>query len=105
MSTNGPVCPVPTSSTQTERRGLAWVIGAFVICPCHLPLTLGLAATLLSGTAAGALITGHPYIAGAAITAAWVAATWRGIHHLRSARTPPGGMPSRRDSVQVTRTS
>src|SRR6478735_3513435 len=78
MSTNGPVCPVPTSSTHTERRGLAWVIGAFVICPCHLPLTLGLAATLLSGTAAGALITGHPYIAGTAITAAWVAATWRG---------------------------
>ena len=26
---------------------------------------------------------------GVAITAAWVAATWRGIHHLRLGRTPP----------------
>jgi MerE protein len=90
MSADGRSCPVPTSSAHAERRGLAWVIGAFVICPCHLPLTLGLAATLLSGTAVGALIRGHPYIAGAAITAAWVAATWRGVHHLRSAQRPAG---------------
>jgi hypothetical protein len=99
MITSGPVCPVPTSSTHAERRGLAWVIGAFVICPCHLTLTLGLAATLLSGTAAGALITGHPYIAGAAITAAWVAATWRGIHHLRLVRTPAPPLPNGRIQV------
>ena len=49
-----------------------------------------------SGTAAGALITGHPYIAGAAITAAWLAATWRGIHHLRLARTPAPPLPNSR---------
>ena len=23
-----------------EGRGMAWVAGAFVICPCHLPITL-----------------------------------------------------------------
>jgi mercuric ion transport protein len=87
MSTGRTECPAPSTVRQTENRGLAWVLGAFLICPCHLPLTLAVFATLLSGTAIGALIAGHPYVAGAAITAAWMAATWRGITHLRSTRT------------------
>ena len=74
---------------QRVNRGLAWVIGAFVICPCHLPLTLGLAATLLAGTALGAALRGHPIIAGSVITLAWAAATWRGIHLMRSAGSCP----------------
>ena len=65
---------------------MAWIMGAFLICPCHLPLTLGLAATLLTGTALGAALRGHPIVAGSVITLAWLAATWRGIHLLRSAR-------------------
>jgi len=32
------------------------LIGAFLFCPCHLPLTLALAGMLLAGTAAGALL-------------------------------------------------
>jgi cytochrome c biogenesis protein CcdA len=86
MTRDGAACHAPSTAAQTETRGLAWVLGAFVICPCHLPFTLAVFATLLSGTAIGALIAGHPYAAGTAITAAWVAATWRGIVHLRSAR-------------------
>jgi hypothetical protein len=27
------------------------MVGGLLICPCHLPLTLGLMATVLSGTA------------------------------------------------------
>jgi len=61
------------------------VIGAFVICPCHLPLTLSLAAALLGGTAAGAALRGHAFVVGAIITLAWVAATWRGVRLLRQA--------------------
>jgi len=63
---------------QAENRGLAWVLGAFVICPCHLPLTLWAIAALLSGTAAGALFHAHVYAAAAVISGAWLAATWRG---------------------------
>jgi len=62
-------------------------MGAFLICPCHLPLTLGLAATLLSGTAAGVWLRQHPFVAGSIITAIWLAGTWRGIQYFRSART------------------
>jgi len=77
-------CPVPTSPGRSENRGLAWLIGGFIFCPCHLPLTLAFTATVFSGTTVGALLTGYPYIAGALITSVWLAATWRGLHHLRS---------------------
>jgi cytochrome c biogenesis protein CcdA len=71
---------------QAENRGLAWVLGAFVFCPCHLPLTLWAIAAVLSGTTAGALLHEHVYVAGAAVTAVWIAATWRGIRYFRAAR-------------------
>jgi cytochrome c biogenesis protein CcdA len=70
---------------QAEHRGLAWVLGAFVICPCHLPLTLWAIAAVLSGTAAGALLHAHIYVAGAVISGAWLAATWRGVRYFRAA--------------------
>src|SRR5437899_11365079 len=71
------------AAQSKETRGLAWVIGAFVICPCHLPLTLALAATLLGGTAAGAALRGHPFVAGAIISLSWLAATWHGFRLMR----------------------
>lgn len=77
------------SSTGTDNGSIAWLVGAFVLCPCHLPITLGLAATLLAGTAVGAMLRGHPMLAGAAITVAWIAATWRGVRLLRAGRLRP----------------
>jgi Fe2+ transport system protein B len=71
-----------------ERRGAVWVIASFAFCPCHLPLTLAFGAAVFSGTAIGAWWTGHPYIAGALVTALWIAGTWRGIHHLHAASAP-----------------
>ena len=70
---------------EAENRGLFWVLGAFVICPCHLPLTLWAIAALLSGTAAGALFHAHIYLAGGAISAVWLAASWRGVLYFRAA--------------------
>lgn len=74
------------SPADSERRGVVWLFGAFLFCPCHLPITLGVLATVFSGTAIGAVATGHAYFAGAAFTVAWLAGTWRGVQHLRSAR-------------------
>jgi hypothetical protein len=68
-----------------QNRGLAWVAGAFLFCPCHLPLTLAVAGAVLSGTAAGVALRAHPYLAGAIITAVWAAGTWRGFYLLRQA--------------------
>ena len=82
----GASCGVGISRQQIENRGMAWVVGAFLICPCHLPLTLWFAAALLGGTGLGAVLRDHPVVAGTVITLAWVAATWRGVHLMRSAR-------------------
>jgi hypothetical protein len=84
--TRGAACLAPLTPEQAENKGLAWVIGAFLFCPCHLPLTLALASSVLAGTAGGVLLRAHPLAAGILITAAWAAGTWRGIHHLRAAR-------------------
>jgi len=89
-------CEVPTPSQPTfakatvgrlENRGMAWVIGAFVFCPCHLPITLSVLGLLLGGTAAGALLRAHPYVAGAVVTTLWAAGTWRGFRLIRAARS------------------
>jgi Fe2+ transport system protein B len=80
----------PTFATATagrlERRGMAWMIGAFVFCPCHLPITLGALALLFGGTAAGVSLRAHPYVAGAVVTILWAAGTWRGFHLVRLAQ-------------------
>jgi len=64
---------------QLENRGMMWMIGAFVLCPCHLPITLSALALLLGGTVAGAALRAHPYIAGMIVTLLWAAGTWRGL--------------------------
>ena len=64
---------------QLEARGMMWMIGAFVFCPCHLPITLSILAMLLGGTVAGAALRAHPYIAGMIVTLLWAAGTWRGF--------------------------
>ena len=81
----GAACPVKPTRTDSEKRGLTWVVGAFLICPCHLPLTMAFATMVLAGTTAGVLLRAHPLAAGVLITAAWAAGTWHGLRHLRAA--------------------
>ena len=72
-------CATP-SPQQLEHRGMAWIAGAFLFCPCHLPLTLWAIAALLSGTAAGALWARHPIVAILVVVTIVLAhvAGWRG---------------------------
>ena len=87
---------------QAGRRGVAWIVGAFVLCPCHLPITLWVVAALLSGTAVGAAILGHPYVSGVVLLIAWLAGTLHGFNLMRRsrrdafARRPAGGFLSDR---------
>lgn len=57
--------------------------GGFLFCPCHLPLTLGLLATVLAGTTLGVVVREHVVIAAAVTSVAWVLATWHGLRLLR----------------------
>ncbi|WP_425146675.1 hypothetical protein [Deinococcus sp.] len=79
-----PACTLPDPAV-TEKRGIKWIAASFLLCPCHLPLTLGLLSTLLGGSALGALLHGHPYLVGAVITLTWGVGTGYGVGHLRRA--------------------
>lgn len=87
------VGPEPT----LERRGRFWLFSSFIFCPCHLPLTLALLASVFGGTAIGVVVREHAWLAGSLITAAWVVGTWYGFRLLRRARNgaacpvPAGG--------------
>jgi Fe2+ transport system protein B len=76
------------SPTHSAGRGVTWLVAGFLFCPCHLPLTLMLLATVFSGTALGALLTGHSYVAGTLITIVWIVMTWRGLRYLQAADRP-----------------
>lgn len=78
------------------RRGFAWVMGSFVLCPCHLPLTLGLLATVTAGTTFGALLHAHIVVAGVVITTVWAFGLWRGLGLLRQPAACAAGGASRR---------
>jgi cytochrome c biogenesis protein CcdA len=80
----GAVCEL--TPEQADRRGVMWILGAFVLCPCHLPITLWVVGALLSGTALGAVFTGHLFVAGAATSIVWLAATLHGFNLMRRAR-------------------
>ena len=83
MKTNA-ACPL--TPEQADRRGIAWIIGSFVLCPCHLPITLGVIVAVLSGTALGVLVRSHLYLAGAIISITWLAGTLHGFNLMRRAR-------------------
>jgi len=71
---------------QADRRGIAWIVGSFVLCPCHLPITLSVLAAVLSGTAAGALVFAHLYVTGGVLAILWLAGTLQGFRLMRRAR-------------------
>ena len=69
-----------------ERQGRRWLAWSFLFCPCHLPLTLGVLATVLGGTALGAVLRDRLWLAAGVVTAAWVAGTARGFLLIRRAQ-------------------
>jgi hypothetical protein len=68
-----------------ERRGRWWVFGSFVLCPCHLPVTLAVLGWVFGGTAVGIAVRDHPWIAGAIVSVAWLAGTAYGFVLLKRA--------------------
>ena len=78
----------PTNNdSRQQKRGIAWVLGSFLFCPCHLPLTLGLLAAIFSGTALGGVVLHYSLFAGAIVTLIWAAGTWYGFRQLRARQT------------------
>lgn len=78
-----PPCDAARRDSHAETKGIAWLIGGFLICPCHLPVTLALISILLAGTTAAAFVQTHAIAVGTILTVLWIAATWRGVHYFR----------------------
>jgi len=60
------------------------MMGSFILCPCHLPVTLAIVASLAGGTVVGTFVRHNPYVIGVIVTALWVAGTWRGALLIRA---------------------
>ncbi len=75
----------------TERQGRRWIFGSFLLCPCHLPITLAIIGSLAGGTLIGGLLRDHGLIAGVVISAGWVIGTANGfrlVHHAQRGTCP-----------------
>ena len=84
-----PVTPVE------ESRGRRWLVGSFLLCPCHLPISLAILASVAGGTALGGLLRDHVLIAGLAISLGWAAGTANGFRLLRHAQRGTCPVPLR----------
>jgi cytochrome c biogenesis protein CcdA len=79
-------CALPTARTADgTTKGLALIIASFVLCPCHLPVTLSVLGLLAGGTVFGAFVNGNVFLIGAIVTSLWAVGTWRGFRLLRQA--------------------
>jgi hypothetical protein len=79
-----------------ERRGRRWIFGSFLLCPCHLPLTLAIAASLAGGTVVGGLLREHALLAGVLVTVGWLVGTANGFRLVRHAQQGTCPVPLRR---------
>ena len=70
---------------ERERRGRRWVVWSFILCPCHLPVTLGVLGTVFGGTAFGPLIARNGWTVAIVLTAIYAVALGIGLRHVHLA--------------------
>ena len=74
-----------TDPDQRERRGRRWLIWSFLLCPCHLPLTLGVLGAVLGGTAVGPLVKANGLTIGIGLTLIYAVGVGIGLRHIHQA--------------------
>ena len=83
--------PIPATdsddATAMERRGRRWLIWSFVFCPCHLPISIAVLATIFGGTAVGALVSRNTIGVGVAFGVVYAIGVGIGLRHIRRADT------------------
>ncbi len=95
MSPDGqtPIVTAPDAIQVTpalERRGRMWLLWSFLLCPCHLPLSLAALAAVFGGTAFGAALRDHAWLAATVITLTWAAGTGYGLWLIRRSQRSDG---------------
>ena len=78
--------PSDPTARKLEKRGRWWLVGAYFLCPCHLPIALALAGVIFGGSALGATISGNKVGTGVVLTVFYGLVLWRGFWHIRTAK-------------------
>jgi hypothetical protein len=78
---------------RAENRGRLLLVVSYVLCPCHLPVTMTLLGAAFGGTAAGAYLTADAWRLGILLGLAYALVLWRAFRHLRRAKALAGGGP------------
>ena len=68
-----------------EKRGRRWLVWSFMICPCHLPIIVGLLGLVFGGGAFGALMSRGSIAIGIVLTSLYAVALTIGLRHIRAA--------------------
>ena len=68
-----------------ERRGRRWLIWSFLLCPCHLPISMSVLAAVLGGSALGPVISRNTLGVGLVLGALYLAGVAVGFRYIRSA--------------------
>ncbi len=74
-----------SGAAAAERRGRMWLLWSVIVCPCHLPLTMGLLGAVLGGTTFGALVARNALGVGLVFGTLYIIGLVIGFRHLREA--------------------
>ena len=80
-----PDAATSSGSADREKRGRRWVVWSFILCPCHLPVTLGVLGTVFGGSAFGPLIARNGLSIGLGISAVYAVGLGIGLRHIHLA--------------------
>jgi hypothetical protein len=78
--------PDDPDARRLEKKGRWWLVLSYVLCPCHLPITLTLLGLAFGGTALGSIIAGNAGWVAVVMVALYAAVLARGFTHLRRAK-------------------
>lgn len=78
--------PEDPTARDHERRGRRWLVVSYVLCPCHIPITLAVLGAAFGGSALGAALTGNALRVGIVLTALYALVLWRGFRQIRIAK-------------------
>ncbi len=68
-----------------ERKGRRWLIWSFIFCPCHLPLSMAVLASIFGGSAFGAMVSRNALGTGLVLGTLYAIGVGIGFRYLRKA--------------------